>query len=112
MSPGRQLWLHPSTTLRGMAHPYQPYPVVIQPPPTSSAAVAALVFGILGVMGGWCAFGLPCVLAVIFGHVGLAATADNRQAGHGMALAGAILGYIFVIPMIVFTVLFIGFLAS
>jgi hypothetical protein len=54
----------------------------------------------VGLLVGWCTFGIPCILAVIFGHIGLAATAKGRYAGHGMALAGAILGYLFVIPMI------------
>jgi len=29
------------------------------------------VFGIIGVLGGWCMFGVPCLIAVITGHAAL-----------------------------------------
>lgn len=87
--------------------PYQPPQTVIvnQAPPSSGAATASLVLGILGVLGGWCLFGLPCVAAVVFGHVGLRDTRDGTRSGRGMAVAGLILGYVFVAPMIVFAVM-------
>ena len=94
------------------AGPYQPggYPpavqrIAVQAPLTSGMATASLVLGILGVLGGWCLFGLPCILAVILGHVGLRETRDGTRSGHGMAVAGLVLGYVFVGPMIAFTVL-------
>ncbi|MDZ5443406.1 DUF4190 domain-containing protein [Micromonospora sp. 4G57] len=94
------------------AVPYQPggYPpagqrIAVQAPLTSGMATASLVLGILGVLGGWCLFGLPCILAVILGHVALAETRDGRRSGHGMAVAGLVLGYVFVGPMIAFTVM-------
>ncbi|MFE9959157.1 DUF4190 domain-containing protein [Micromonospora sp. NPDC005299] len=92
--------------------PYQGglYPPVgqrltVQPVLTSGMATASLVLGILGVLGGWCLFGLPCVLAVILGHLALRETRDGMRAGHGMAVAGLVLGYVFVGPMILFTVM-------
>ncbi|MFI7605877.1 DUF4190 domain-containing protein [Micromonospora sp. NPDC049366] len=85
---------------------YQPPPqVVVHAPPTSGTATASMVLGILGVLGGWCLFGLPCVVAVILGHVGLHETRNGRKSGRGMAVTGLILGYLFVGPMIAFTVL-------
>lgn len=83
-------------------------PVVVAPPPASGVATASLVLGIVGVFGGWCLFGLPCIAAVVLGHMGLAATRDGQRSGRGQATAGLILGYLFVLPMIVFTVLVIG----
>ncbi|MDW3846310.1 DUF4190 domain-containing protein [Micromonospora sp. BRA006-A] len=68
-------------------------------------ATASLVLGILGVLGGWCLFGLPCVLAVILGHLALRDTRDGTRSGHGMAVAGLVLGYVFVGPMILFTLM-------
>ncbi|SCL46783.1 DUF4190 domain-containing protein [Micromonospora peucetia] len=86
---------------------YYPPPQVIvaQVPPASGLATASMVLGIIGVLGGWCLFGLPCLAAVVLGHMGLRDTADGRKSGRGMAVAGLVLGYVFVAPMIVFTVM-------
>ncbi|MFD0783438.1 DUF4190 domain-containing protein, partial [Micromonospora azadirachtae] len=94
--------------------PASPYPVtgthaprhvLVQVPPASGAATASMVFGILGVLGGWCLFGLPCILAVVLGHVGLHETRQGTKSGRGMAVAGLVLGYVFVAPMIAFTIM-------
>lgn len=83
---------------------YQPpmYPphIIVSQPPTSGYAVASMVFGILGMLGGFCVFGIPCVIAVILGHAGLIETRDGVKGGRGMAVAGLILGYLFVAPAI------------
>lgn len=87
-----------------MMHPPpngQPYPVpvyLVPRPPTSGFAVASLVLGIIGVFGGWCAFGLPCLMAVVLGHIGLAETKHGKQRGHEAAFWGVMLGYIVLIP--------------
>lgn len=84
----------------------QPYPqsvqqvVMVQALPTSGWAVAALVFGILGMLGGFCLFAVPCVIAVICGHAGLIETRGGAKSGRGMAIAGMIMGYLFVGPAI------------
>jgi hypothetical protein len=66
--------------------------------PTSGWATASLVFGLLGLFGGWCLMAVPCVLAVIAGHVGLSHTETGERGGRGQAVAGLILGYLMVIP--------------
>jgi hypothetical protein len=63
------------------------------PPPTSTAAIVSLVFGILA----W--VGLPfigAVVAVIAGHLARAdiRRADGRLGGDGVAVAGLLLGWI------------------
>jgi hypothetical protein len=94
------------------AGPYPPQPVYLPPvyhqqvvmavqPPTSGLAVTSLVMGIIGILGGWCLLGIPCVLAVICGHAGLAATNGNARSGRGLAVAGLVMGYICVIPAII-----------
>jgi hypothetical protein len=70
------------------------YPPLSAPPQevkrTSGMAVAALVMGILGFI-----FGLPAVLAIIFGGIALSETGKNPNiGGRGMAVAGLILGII------------------
>ncbi|WP_328415483.1 DUF4190 domain-containing protein [Micromonospora sp. NBC_00389] len=84
---------------------YPPAHIVVHAPPTSGLAVASLVLGILGVIGGWCLFGVPCLLAVVLGHVGLHDTRNNMKSGRGMAVAGLVLGYVFVAPMIMLTMM-------
>ncbi|MEE3922116.1 DUF4190 domain-containing protein [Micromonospora sp. BRA006-A] len=103
--------------MSGPAGAYGPVPATPYPDPrslqlplarpvlTSGMATASLVLGILGVLGGWCLFGLPCVLAVILGHLALRDTRDGTRSGHGMAVAGLVLGYVFVGPMILFTLM-------
>ena len=97
----------------GQPHP-PPQPVFVQPVyvnhqvPSSGWATASLVFGILGVLGGWCLLGLPCIAAVIFGHIGLNQTKDGSVAGRGLAVAGLVMGYIVVAPAIaIFISLFV-----
>ncbi|GAA1656581.1 DUF4190 domain-containing protein [Actinoplanes couchii] len=77
---------------------YPPMPMVV---PTSGLAVASMVLGIIGIFGGFCAFGVPCLIAVVLGHMALRETRNGHRAGHGMAIAGLILGYLVLIPSIV-----------
>lgn len=81
----------------GWPPPYGPPPVV-QLPPTSAVAVIALVFGIIGALGGWCMLGIPCAIAILCGHLGLRETRDGRASGRGVAIAALVLGYLFVVP--------------
>lgn len=68
--------------------PYYPQPlppVVPTQAPTNGMSVAALVLGILGI----------APLAVIFGHIAARDIRNNPpQSGHGMAIAGLVLGYV------------------
>jgi Domain of unknown function (DUF4190) len=60
------------------------------PPPTPKTdglAVASLVSGIV-----W-ALGFGSLLAVVFGHIAMRRTRREHRPGHGLALAGTILGY-------------------
>ncbi|SCL50791.1 DUF4190 domain-containing protein [Micromonospora chersina] len=95
----------PAQPYQGRGYPPGMQRLTVQPVLTSGMATASLVLGILGVLGGWCLFGLPCVLAVILGHLALRETRDGMRSGHGMAVAGLVLGYVFVGPMILFTVM-------
>ncbi len=88
-----------------MSYGPPPYPVYAPPPrvaPTSGWATAALVLGLIGALGGWCMLGIPCLIGVIAGHIGLKETATGEKGGRGMAVAGLILGYLFVVPWALF----------
>lgn len=74
-------------------NPQMPQPSGYAPPPprrTNGLAVAALVLGLTGFI----TCGFTSLLAVIFGHVALGQIRRDRTDGHGMALAGAILGWV------------------
>jgi hypothetical protein len=71
-------------------------------------ATASLVCGVVGILIGACVLGIPCLLAVIFGHMGIADTRNGEKSGHGMAVAGLILGYVTVIPAAILTFFFWG----
>lgn len=62
--------------------------------PTSGLAVGALVAGIVGLMLGFCTFGVASVPAVVLGHLALTDTHGERKTGRGMAVAGLALGYV------------------
>lgn len=83
-----------------------PQPMLVVKPPPSGTAIASLIFGIMGILGGWCLAGIPCVIAVLCGHAGLADTRNNAKSGRGMAIAGLIMGYLSVIPAVLFFVTF------
>jgi hypothetical protein len=97
-SPGRPPWdnqVHQDLAVQhGWPTPGQPK--------SSTVAVWALITGVVGVLAGWCLLGLPCIAAVVLGHVALSQTKDGRMTGRGMAVAGLVLGYVALIPALIF----------
>ncbi|MCS3780227.1 DUF4190 domain-containing protein [Tsukamurella ocularis] len=70
---------------------------------TNSLAVAALVCGILSFPLG-CAYGLgiaTAIAAVVLGIIGMKQVKVSGQSGHGMALAGVILGGVYIALFII-----------
>src|SRR3954466_4493019 len=59
---------------------------------TSGAAIAALIFGILG-----CVPLITGLIAIVCGFIGIRTTRDPRYSGRGMAVAGLILGLLSVV---------------
>ncbi|MEV5411782.1 DUF4190 domain-containing protein [Thermopolyspora sp. NPDC052614] len=59
-------------------------------PGTNGLAIASLILGILGFF----TCGITSVLAVVFGHVAVGQIKRSGEQGHGMAVAGLIMGYI------------------
>jgi hypothetical protein len=85
--------------------PYAPIPK------PSGFAVASLVLGILGVFVSWFTFGIPSLLAVVFGHVGVSRVRRGIGDGRGMAISGMVLGY-FVIALFLVLVVLLGSLLA
>ncbi|GAB2933973.1 hypothetical protein GCM10027280_22290 [Micromonospora polyrhachis] len=75
-----------------------PAPATVRVVPTSTVAMVSLIAGIFGAVGGCLFCGLPPIVAIVTGHVGLAHTRRDEASGYGMALAGLILGYALMIP--------------
>ncbi|WP_196255729.1 DUF4190 domain-containing protein [Micromonospora sp. WMMC415] len=84
--------------------PVSPQPMyVVQQQPTSGLAVASLIFSILGLLAGCCTFGVFSVIAVLLGHAALRDIRETGKRGDGMAKAGLVMGYILVVPMLIFS---------
>lgn len=70
-------------------------------PRPSGFAVAALVLGIIGLFLSWITFGIPSILAVVFGHVGVSRVRRGVGDGRGMAIGGMVLGYLVIAVFVV-----------
>ncbi|MGW0435564.1 DUF4190 domain-containing protein [Micromonospora sp. NPDC003197] len=68
----------------------------------------SLIAGIFSAVGGCLLCGLPPIVAIVTGHVGIAHTRRDQTSGYGMALAGMILGYVLILPtlLMLFTGMF------
>jgi hypothetical protein len=84
-----------------------PFMYAVDPRRTSGMAVASMVLGIVGLATGCCSFGIFSIVAVVLGHVALKETRTNTVKGHGMAVAGLVMGYILAGPSVLVSVLWI-----
>lgn len=95
---------YPPQQYQPAGYPASPQPMyVVQQPPTSGLAVASLIFSILGLVAGCCTFGIFSVIAVLLGHSALRDIRETGKRGDGMAKAGLVMGYILVVPMLIFS---------
>jgi uncharacterized membrane protein YvbJ len=81
----------------------QPQPVqTVSVTPTSSFSIVSLVTGILGLF-----INPLSILAIIFGALGISQTNKNPNLkGHGMAVAGLVLGIVVVVIWIIIIIWF------
>ena len=79
------------------AAPYRGPMTATAQAPDNGLAVASFVCGLLGLVPLWIGFVL-CVLAVIFGVLGLQRANVAMGKGRGLAIAGIVLGLVFVLP--------------
>ncbi len=63
-------------------------------PRTNTLAIVALILGILVPIGG-----------IITGHIALSQIKKSGEAGHGLALAGTIIGYVLTVGYILIVIL-------
>lgn len=84
--------------------PYRP----MRPPGTNGKAIAALVSSLLGLT----CCGLTAIPGVILGMIAMRETKRTGQDGWGIALAGTIIGGLFIAGLAVYLLLYIGLIAS
>ncbi|MHB1172554.1 MAG: DUF4190 domain-containing protein [Lacisediminihabitans sp.] len=68
---------------------------------TNTLAIVALILGFVIPLGG-----------IITGHIALGQIKKTGEAGHGLALAGTILGYVFTAGWVLFWIIYIIAIAS
>jgi hypothetical protein len=76
---------------------------VVVTPATSGMATASMVLGIIGLVFACFSCGIPSLLAIIFGHIGISQTKNQARGGRGYAIAGLIMGYALIIPAVLAT---------
>lgn len=103
------LYPPPATVYPGYHAPpgYDPYRPM-RPPGTNGMAIAALVSSLLGLT----CCGFTAVPGVILGVIAMRETKRTGQDGWGIALAGTIIGGIFIAGLLVYLLLYIGLMAS
>jgi hypothetical protein len=86
-------------------------PAVVAPQrKTEQLAVLSLIFSILGLFGFCCGFFLMAGIAgIVCGHIALSRIKANPELeGHGLAMAGVIIGYVAVAGWLLWILLFGG----
>lgn len=78
----------------------QAYSTATMAPRTNVLAIVALILGIVVPIGG-----------IITGHIALSQIKRTGEAGHGLALAGTIIGYALTALYILGAILYIAFIA-
>lgn len=109
--PGYPQGGYPPPAMPGM--PYQQYPGGYDPyqPPrptgTNGKAIASLVTSLAGLA--FC--GLPSIVGLVLGVIAMRETKRTGQEGHGLALAGVIVGALAVVGWLLYAVVIIIALA-
>ena len=93
--PGYQPWAY---------DPYRP----TKPPGTNSKAIAALVTSLAGLL----CCGLPSIVGLVLGVVGMRETKRTGQDGYPIALIGVIIGGLAVAGWVIYLLVSIGIYAS
>ena len=70
---------------------------------SSGLAITSMIMGIISLMGA-ALLVFPPILAVIFGHVSLSkCKKDPTLGGRGMGIAGLVMGYVAIVPGLIFS---------
>lgn len=82
------------------------YPPVVPKPQTS--AILSLVLSIVG----FATCGVTSIVGIVFGHIALKKIKRGEEDGHGLAIAGVIIGYVVTIAYALFVLFYLGILVA
>lgn len=91
----------------GYGNPYDPY-APARPVGTNGKAIAALVTSVAGLA--FC--GLPSIVGLVLGVLAMRETKRTGQEGHGLALAGVIVGALSIVGWLLYVVIIIFAVAA
>ena len=100
--PGMPPPSYPPQYAGGYGYGYDPY-AQGRPPGTNGKAIAALVTSLAGLF--FC--GVPSIVGLILGIIAMRETKRTGQEGHGMALAGVIVGALATVGWLLYVVVII-----
>ncbi|RDI30808.1 DUF4190 domain-containing protein [Lentzea flaviverrucosa] len=89
----------------GQPGQYGQQPMYGYPPPPKSQtnAILALVLSLVG----FATCGVTSIVGVIFGHIAMGKIKRGEEEGHGMALAGIIVGYVVIVGYLLFIAFYV-----
>ena len=91
----------------GQPGPYGQQPMYgygYPPPPKSQTnAILALVLSLVG----FATCGVTSIVGVIFGHIAMGKIKRGEEEGHGLALAGIIVGYVVIVGYLLFIAFYV-----
>ncbi|MGI5502845.1 DUF4190 domain-containing protein [Lentzea sp. CA-135723] len=91
----------------GQPGPYgQPMYGYGYPPPMPKPQTSAIVSLVLGIAG-FVTCGLSSIVGVVFGHIAMAKIKRGEEEGHGLALAGIIIGYFVIVAWLAYLAFYI-----
>lgn len=91
----------------GYPQPYDPYRAATRPG-TNGMAIASLVTSLCGPL----TCGLSAIVGVILGFIAMNQVKETKQEGHGLALAGTIVGAVMIVGALGYVLLMVLITAS
>ena len=84
----------------GAYDPYRPS----KPPGTNGMAIASLVASLVGFVP-FCFFGIGSIIGIVLGIVALNQIKQTREGGHGLAIAGIVVGGVSLLISVFWTII-------
>ncbi|MDX8054641.1 DUF4190 domain-containing protein [Lentzea sp. BCCO 10_0798] len=76
------------------------------PPPAPKQQTSAILALVLSLVG-FATCGATAIVGVIFGHIAMGKIKRGEEEGHGMALAGIIVGYVVIVGYLLFVAIYV-----
>ncbi|MCX2952126.1 DUF4190 domain-containing protein [Lentzea sp. NEAU-D7] len=76
------------------------------PPPAPKSQTNAILALVLSLVG-FATCGVTSIVGVIFGHIAMGKIKRGEEEGHGLALAGIIIGYVVIVGYLLFVAFYV-----